>query len=269
MENYHFYASLMEDGCLAVNDYWFLLLYTYYRLGLWKNSIWLLMWHKELCKTLKNRNLLCKFSALLPQGLLLYRRSSVIRVRLISKVNFPLDGVKINFVAYCQEIALFKLTSTKFQPKRSLVCVWYTFEVSVSVVFEKMKRELFRAGIELFYLKYWMAVQIKAELDEVHGESAPSLKTLYFWINEFKRGWTTTKDEARSGRPIEVTTSDMVEKNHHMIMEDRWIKVREISKAVGIFTERVYDILHEKLEFKKVCARWVPRLLTPDQKRDR
>ena len=67
--------------------------------------------------------------------------------------------------------------------------------------------------------------------------SVPSLKTVYFWINEFKRDRTTTKDETRSGRPIEVTTSDMMEKIHHMVMEDRRIKVREISKAVGISSE--------------------------------
>ena len=54
-----------------------------------------------------------------------------------------------------------------------------------------------------------------------------------------------------------------------MVMEDRRIKVREISKAVGISTERVYNILHKKLEVRKVYARWVPRLLTPDQKRVR
>ena len=49
------------------------------------------------------------------------------------------------------------------------------FEVSVSVVFEQMEREEFRSVI-----KYWMAAQIKAELDAVCGESASSLITVYF-----------------------------------------------------------------------------------------
>ena len=107
--------------------------------------------------------------------------------------------------------------------------------------------------IKHFYFKYWKAAQIKAELDEVHGESAPSLKTVYFYINEFERGRTKTKDEARSECLLEVTTLNMVEKIHHMVMKDRRIKVREISKAVGISTERV---LHEKLvEVREVCAR--------------
>jgi len=95
------------------------------------------------------------------------------------------------------------------------------------------------------------------------------MKTVYFWINEFKRGRTCTEDEARSGRPVEVTTLDIVEKIHGMIMEDRRMKVREIAEAVGISTERVHNILHEKLHVKKLCARWVPRLLTLDQKRTR
>ena len=47
------------------------------------------------------------------------------------------------------------------------------------------------------------------------------------------------------------------------------MKVREIAEAVGISTERVHNILHEKLHVKKLCTRWVPRLLTFDQKRMR
>lgn len=50
-------------------------------------------------------------------------------------------------------------------------------------------------------------------------------------------------------------------------MADRWIQVSEIAEAVGIFTKRVHKILHEKLQVKKLCARWVPQLLTLDQKR--
>ena len=54
-----------------------------------------------------------------------------------------------------------------------------------------------------------------------------------------------------------------------MIMEDGRINVRAISKAVGISTERVYNILHERLEIGKVCARWGLRLVSSGQKRDR
>ena len=47
------------------------------------------------------------------------------------------------------------------------------------------------------------------------------------------------------------------------------MKVREIAETIGISKERVGYILHEELDMKKLCARWVPRLLTADQKRTR
>jgi len=99
--------------------------------------------------------------------------------------------------------------------------MWQTLEVNMVAVVVKMKKAEFRAVIKYFYLKKWTAAQIKAELDEVYGDSAPALKTVYFWINEFKRSRTSTKDEARSGCPVEITTPEMIEKIHRIVMEDR------------------------------------------------
>jgi histone-lysine N-methyltransferase SETMAR len=45
------------------------------------------------------------------------------------------------------------------------------------------------------------------------------------------------------------------------------MKVREIAETIGISKERIGYILHEELDMKKLCARWLPRLLTADQKR--
>jgi histone-lysine N-methyltransferase SETMAR len=47
------------------------------------------------------------------------------------------------------------------------------------------------------------------------------------------------------------------------------MKVLEIAGIIGISEERVGYILHEELYMKKLCARWVPRLPTADQKRTR
>jgi histone-lysine N-methyltransferase SETMAR len=45
------------------------------------------------------------------------------------------------------------------------------------------------------------------------------------------------------------------------------MKVREIDETLGLSKERVGYILNEELDMKKLCARWVPRLFTADQKR--
>ena len=71
-------------------------------------------------------------------------------------------------------------------------------------------------------------------MDEVHGTSAPVFATVYNWVNEFKRGRTSTKNEHCSVRPAKVTTSDMIYKIYDMVLSDRRIKVREIVEATGI-----------------------------------
>jgi hypothetical protein len=50
-----------------------------------------------------------------------------------------------------------------------------------------------------------------------------------------------------------------------MLLDDRRMKVREIAETIGISKERVEYIVREELDMKKLCARWVPRLLTADQ----
>jgi len=47
------------------------------------------------------------------------------------------------------------------------------------------------------------------------------------------------------------------------------VKVRELVEATGISHDTVISILHEQIGMKKLSARWVPRLLTVDHKRDR
>lgn len=132
-----------------------------------------------------------------------------------------------------------------------------------------MDKTEFRAVIKHFHLKGLKPKEIKAELDEVHGTSAPSFATVCNWTNEFKRGRTSTQDEHRPGRPVEVTTPEMIDRIHDMIINDRRIKFREIVEATGISQGTVFSILHEKLGVKKLSARWVPRLLTVDNKRIR
>ncbi|XP_036144769.1 protein GVQW3-like [Monomorium pharaonis] len=131
-------------------------------------------------------------------------------------------------------------------------------------LFRKMERSEFRAVIKHLYLKSLTPKEIKAELGEVHGTSAPVFATVYNWVNEFKRGRTSTKGERRSGRPVEVTTPAIIDKIHDMVLSNRRIKVREIVEATGISQDTVFSILHEKLGVKKISARWVPRLLSVD-----
>lgn len=107
------------------------------------------------------------------------------------------------------------------------------------------------------------------KLHAVYKDHAPSMTTIRYWFNEFKRGRTSVFDEERLGRPIVVTTEDMVNKILDIVLADRRVKIREIADIVHISIERIQNILHEKLGMRKLSARWVPRLLTVEQKRNR
>ena len=61
----------------------------------------------------------------------------------------------------------------------------------------------------------------------------------------------------------------MIDKIHDIVLNDRRLKVLEISETVNISVRCVWHILHECLGMKKLFARWVPRLLTADHKRAR
>ena len=63
--------------------------------------------------------------------------------------------------------------------------------------------------------------EIKAELDNVYSTSALAFATVYKWVNEFKRGRTSTCDAPRSGRPIEVATPEIIDKIHDIVLTNR------------------------------------------------
>ena len=87
------------------------------------------------------------------------------------------------------------------------------------------------------------------------------------WYAEFKRSRTDTDDAERSGRPKEVVTPETIKKVHQIVFENRKLELREIADTLKISYGSVYTILHEHLSMRKLLPKWVPRLLTVDQKR--
>ena len=106
----------------------------------------------------------------------------------------------------------------------------------------------------------------KGKLDKYYSDSALSYGIVQKWFTEFRFGRTSTETISSPGRPNEITTPEMINKIHDIVLNDVKVKVREIAEIVSISTEHVFNILHTNLCMRKLCARWVPRLLTIDQK---
>jgi len=110
---------------------------------------------------------------------------------------------------------------------------------------------------------------IHAILIETLGEHVPSYTTVKNWVAQFKHGHFSTCDAPRPGRPKTVTTPEIIDQIHKLILEDRRISAKSIAEQVGISRERVESTIHEDLDMRKLSAKWVPKCLNSVQKRQR
>jgi histone-lysine N-methyltransferase SETMAR len=66
-----------------------------------------------------------------------------------------------------------------------------------------------------------------------------------------------------------VATPEVIDQIHELILEDRRISAKSIAGQLGISRERVGSIIQENLDMRKRSAKWVPKCLNADQKRQR
>ncbi|RUS86550.1 hypothetical protein EGW08_005689 [Elysia chlorotica] len=78
-----------------------------------------------------------------------------------------------------------------------------------------------------------------------------------------------TTIEDKEGRPTSVVTEKNVSTVEGLVKQDRRITVKQLASETRISVGSVEKILHDHLNLNKVSARWVPRLLTADQKKER
>ena len=66
-----------------------------------------------------------------------------------------------------------------------------------------------------------------------------------------------------------MTTPEIIDQIHELILKDRRISAKSIVEQLGILRKRVGSIIHEDLDMRKFSAQWVPKCLNADHKRQR
>jgi len=68
--------------------------------------------------------------------------------------------------------------------------------------------------------------EIHTILTETLGESAPSYATVKNWVAQLIRGDFSTCDAPRPGQPKTMTTPEITDQIHELILEDRRISAK-------------------------------------------
>jgi len=106
-------------------------------------------------------------------------------------------------------------------------------------------------------------------LKQAFGDSCMSRSRTFEWFGRFKNGRTSTANDDRSGRPSTATTPSKVEQVRAAVNQDRRRTIHDICAEVGIGYGSCQRILTEQLNMYRIAAKFVPRVLTQDQKDSR
>ena len=66
-----------------------------------------------------------------------------------------------------------------------------------------------------------------------------------------------------------MTTPEIIDRIHELILEDRRISSKSKAELLGISREQVGSVIHEDLDMRKLSPKWVPKYLNADQKLQR
>src|SRR5215469_3766384 len=124
------------------------------------------------------------------------------------------------------------------------------------------------AVIEFLVKEEIPAAEIHQRLHRAYGSVCMGVSSVRRWVKHFKDGNTSIQDQPRSGRPRTASTERNKERVDEIIQDDRRVTVDTIARTVGTGHSAIQEMT-ESLGYGKVCARWVPHLLTEDHKGQR
>ena len=106
-------------------------------------------------------------------------------------------------------------------------------------------------------------------LQAAFRESCLSRSKTFEWYSRFKSGHRSFEDYPHPGRPSTSHTKETVARVREIIRADQRLTIREVAKEVRIAFGTCQKILTEDLRMRHVIAKFVPRLLTAEQKDNR
>ena len=105
-------------------------------------------------------------------------------------------------------------------------------------------------------------------VEQAFGSAALSQGRVFEWHRRFREGQMSAEDNETSGRPSSSRTDDSKAQISEILPQDRRKPLREISAESGLSYGTCQRIFTGDLAMKRVAAKFIPKLLNPDQKKN-
>ncbi|GFX69177.1 HTH_48 domain-containing protein [Trichonephila clavipes] len=123
-----------------------------------------------------------------------------------------------------------------------------------------------RAVIRFLCAQGFKSVDIHPQISAVYGENIMRDGMVRKWVRAFKDGRTNIHDEERSGRPS-VIPDELINIVDCKVKENRRFAISSLAEKFPAVSRSVlYEIVSERLNYRKLCSRWVPKILTDEHK---
>ena len=110
------------------------------------------------------------------------------------------------------------------------------------------------------------AAKIYGMLQTALRPSCMNRASVFEWHKRFKEGRVSVRDDERCGRSKEVRKPELIGQIKNFMDKDRRVSIETISEQFDISVGTVHTIIQEELKMRKICAKFVPRVLREDQK---
>ncbi len=106
-------------------------------------------------------------------------------------------------------------------------------------------------------------------LTTIFGQNCLSARRIRHWYREFEKGRDTLVDLQRRARDKSGRSPANIQTIQTLLQTDRRMTVHAMERQTGIPHTTIHRILRKDLHLQKKCAKFVPKILNPDQLRER
>ena len=110
------------------------------------------------------------------------------------------------------------------------------------------------------------ATETLTMIQQAFRDQSFSRAQVFQWHAWLKTGRTSVDGDEHTGRLRSCTTPETVAQIQELVHQDRWWTIHDIAEEVGIGYGTCQWVLTEELGTHRVTAKFVPRILTADQK---